>query len=214
MAVGDIYRLRLKMMVIGGMPIYTYWHFKAIGAGKAINLCNLWTGSASLDWSRYSFMVSDQVKLLSAQAIQINAGGLDTAEVAAAPTLVGKVGGPVMPLEVCGRINWRTAINDRRHRGATYLAGLSSLRHSGGYWNQAQIDNVNAWLGNWLGAYGPTGTGVNWRFGVYSRKIGGNPPNANPAGWTQVTGYSFQPLTYHLEKKKIDHASQYPQPYI
>lgn len=214
MAAGDIYRLRLKMMA-GNTLIYTYWHFKVIsGVAKAVNLCNLWTGAASIDWSRYSFMLSQSVKLISAQAVQINAPATDMAEVAAASTLVGKVEGSMLPLNVCGRINWRTALPGRRHRGATYIAGISALRHVGGYWNQTQIDNTNAWINNFMAAYGPSGSGVNWRFGIYSRKIGGYYPNANPLGWTQVTGGSFLPMTVPNEKKLVDKVGQYPQPFI
>lgn len=214
MALGDLYRFRLKM-VAGGFPIYTYWHFQTLsGTAKAIDMCNLWTGASSTLWSSYSFLLSNQVRLLSAQCVQINNGGLDTAEKAAAVTLIGKHAGTLMPLNVCGRINWRTALQGRSRRGHTYIAGLSALRHAQGYWNQAQIDNTNAWLNDFVGIFGVGGTAVNWRFGIYSKKLGGEPPNALAVGFTGVTVGSFVPLTVSCEKKIRDEASKFPEPFI
>lgn len=214
MAVGDLYRFRLKM-VAGGIPIYTYWHFQTLSStARATHMCDLWTGASSTLWSSYSFLLSNQVRLLSAQCIQINNGGLDVAEKAAAATLVGKHAGTLMPLNVCGRVNWRTAQLGRSRRGCTYIAGLSALRHVEGYWNQAQIDNALAWINDFLGIFGVGGTAVNWRFGIFSYKLGGLAPNAVAAGFAGVTKGSFMPLTVSCEKKVRNEAHMYPEPFI
>jgi hypothetical protein len=214
MAQNDLYRVRLKM-IAAGIPFYTYWHFRMIGTlAKAQDMCNLWTGASSTLWSSYSFLLSNQVRLLSCQAAQINNGGLDLAEKAAASTLVGKHAGTMMPLNVCGRVNWRTGLPGRSRKGCTYIAGLSSLRHVGGYWNQAQIDNTIGWINDFLGAFGSNGSGVNWRVGIFSKKLGGYYPNAQQIGFATITAGSFMPLTVSCEKKIRDEASKYPEPFI
>lgn len=214
MAQGSIYRVRLKMTA-GGIPIYTYWHFKMIGTlAKAQDMCNLWTGAASTLWSSYSFLLSSSVRLLSCQAAEITNGGLDLAEKAAAATLVGKQSGAMMPLNVCGRVNWKTGLAGRSRRGWTYIAGISTARHAQGFWNQAQIDNSIAWINDFLGSFGASGSGVNWRVGVFSKKLGGYYPNANPIGFATFTAGSFVPVTVSCEKKIRDEASKYPEPFI
>lgn len=214
MAAGDIYRLRLAIRV-NNIPCYTYFHFKNLrGISKAVNLCELWTSAASTEWSSFSFMIGNSCKFLGAQAKQITGGGMDIAEVPAAPTLFGGAVGTVLPTDNCMLVNWKCAAPSRRRRGWNMINGIVAERHQGGYATTTQQNNVKSWIQGIMDRYGPTGSGVNWRFGIYSYTLGGPYPNGNPAAWFQVVSGSVSPIVTRNEKKARDEAYRFDQPYI
>ena len=119
-------------------------------------------------------------------------------------SLVGTAASGMLPTVCAAVFTWRTGLLGRRHRGRTYIGGLSTADVGQSRINGASITgNYNPWGNAMIARWGAGGSSPDIRMGVWSRVVGGQSPPHNPAGLTIIQSFVVQPNVATMGTRRV-----------
>ncbi len=167
---GEVWRVNVKGSGPAGQ-FMNVWHFKAL------------TGSADLDAISLDIKtdICETVKGQMENSWQFNE--LHWSRLSIPPVVydytygaasVGAKNNLAMPAQDSLVVTLRTAYAGRSYRGRSYLAGLAfdQLDQADANWAAAAVSGIQTQFDTFAGKYASGGTDTDWRWIVWSRKLG------------------------------------------
>lgn len=96
----------------------------------------------------------------------------------------------------------RTGQAGKTHRGRIYIAGFDPSDFPGDIANSTAATLFTNFANGLLNKWGPSGSSLFFKLGVYSRALGGTSPYT-VAGWQQVTAIQTQPVIANQRRRRI-----------
>lgn len=193
-AAGDVYELVIQCEDSTlAVQCLNVLHFRQRGATvlTAINLIADWRTNCE---TQYRALMSSGMAIKRYACRSMIPYNTDFYETFLTPTLPGTRGVRLSPPLVAYVITWRTGAPGRRKRGRTYIPGVDNDQQAAGLLPSSFLTSYGNPFGNQvLARYGPTGLSAAAELGVWSRLNGNEDPPHDPAGFTPVTSFTFQP---------------------
>lgn len=184
MAIGDVWRVAFEGHFLGSQYV-NVWHFKTKTASpdvedvidyvttnfydltKTQGVSDLWTLEIA------NARKLEQPATLFSKALSVQGGGTP---------------GQELPPQSAMVITLRSNLAGRRHRGRLYLGGYLESVQAQGVWATSTVNAVQGYVDNLVAALGNGGSNVDWTWGIWSRRYGGEDPGPYnlTAGWTDI----------------------------
>lgn len=200
MAIGDIWRVAFEGKILGGEYV-NVWHFKQKTASPDVE-------------DVIDYVVTNFYDLMKTQGIGPNW----TLEIAHArkleqpATLFEKAlsvqgtaaSGAELPPQSAMVITLRSNLIGRRHRGRLYLGGFNESTQTAGTWEPGVQSAFQTYVDDLVAALGHSGSNVDWIWGIWSRRYGGEDPGPYnlTAGWTDIYSAVVRE-TVHAQRRRV-----------
>lgn len=124
-------------------------------------------------------------------------------------SLTGAQAGEALPPQCAFVITLRTGIAGRSRRGRLYIGGHIEANESNGVFAGATVTGMQGWADGLVALAGAGGTSPDWRWGVWSKKLGEpTPGNFNVgAGFRTITEVLARSIVYTQRRRTLGHGA-------
>lgn len=200
MPIGDIWRVAFEGHFLGSQYV-NVWHFKQKTASPDVEdvidyvVTNFYdltkTQGVSSEWT---LEIANARKLtvpavLFSKALSVQGGGTPGTELPPQSALV---------------ITLRSNLAGRRHRGRMYLGGYLESVQNAGTWQTSTVNAIQTYVDDLVTALGNGGTNLDWIWGIWSRRYGGEDPGPYnlTEGWTDIYSAVVRD-TVHTQRRRV-----------
>lgn len=193
MSAGDVYKLRIHQRLFGG-EVINVLHFREASSHVSANASQILADDFRTSQDTVlRARASGQMFYEYVEVERILPYGDGPATSLWAANTTGTASGTVHPHPAAAEVvTIYTGSIGRAHRGRLFLAGALANSQASGLWTSAQTtltrNLINSIYARYVTDEGLTG----WRWGVWSRSIGGQTPPFDPAGFTPATGFAIR----------------------
>lgn len=200
MADGDVWEIAIKGTLLSQQYV-NVWHAQLTGAGSTVQ-----DAIDDIMTTFYSpLLTSDLTNQMSltVASCRLYADPVELYDAALAAT--GAQGGEPLPPQCAGVFTLKTGLAGRSRRGRLYLGGHLELYQASGQWTGAYVTALQARANAMVALAGIGGTSPDWRWGVWSKKLGEPSPGLynTGAGFRTIKEVVFRPVVYTQRRRTI-----------